>query len=48
LTECRAGNYDEGERELRVALKALPDDPDILRALQVLESLRAKAGPKAP
>jgi len=48
LTECQAGNYGDGEKELRVALKALPNDPDILRALQILEGIRAKAGPKAP
>ena len=48
LTECQAGNYDDGERELRVALRTLPEDPDILRALQILEGIRAKAAVKKP
>ena len=43
LTECRAGHLDEGEKELRLALEGLPNDPDILKALDILKNLRAQA-----
>ena len=48
LTECQAGQLDDGEKELLAAQKALPNDPDILRALQILQGIRAKNGQKSP
>jgi Tfp pilus assembly protein PilF len=42
LTECQAGRSEECEKELRSALQDLPSDPEILQALKVLESLRAR------
>jgi tetratricopeptide (TPR) repeat protein len=43
LTECEAGRLEDGEKELRLALKEAPGDPEILKPLQVLENLRANS-----
>jgi tetratricopeptide (TPR) repeat protein len=48
LTQCQAGNYEDGEKELRLAQKAIPNDPDILRALQMLADIRNKPAQRAP
>jgi len=43
LIECRAGQLEDGEKELRVALQSLPNDAEILQSLKVLGELRQKA-----
>ena len=48
LIECRAGRLDDGEAELRIALRGSPADPDILRALQMLQEVRSKPAVKTP
>ena len=40
LTQCRAGDLDGGEKELQLALQELPNDPEILKALTMLEELK--------
>ena len=37
LVLCRAGNLQEGGSELRKALELNPNDPDVVKALSVLE-----------
>ena len=41
LTECQAGRFEDGEKDLRLALKDLPGDPEIAKALEILTGLRA-------
>jgi len=48
LIDCQAGRLDDGERELRIALRTLSNDPDVLRALQTIQDLRAKSARKTP
>jgi tetratricopeptide (TPR) repeat protein len=43
LTECQAGRFDDGESELRLALKDMPGDAEILKALELLVSQRSKS-----
>ena len=42
LTQCRAGQFDDGEKQLRLALKDIPGDPEITQALSTLAGLRAQ------
>jgi tetratricopeptide (TPR) repeat protein len=42
LTECQAGRFDDGEKDLRAALRDMPGDPEILKALELLEGIRTK------
>ena len=42
LTDCRRGDIDNGEKELRLAQALKPDDPDIKRALERIAVARAK------
>ena len=39
LIYCRSGEVRNGERELRVAAKLKPNDPDVVKALEVIRSL---------
>ena len=39
LIQCQAGRLEEGEKELRTALAGLPADPEIAKALDVLEQI---------
>jgi len=50
LTYSRLGRLTEGERELRLALKQDPNDGEILRALEVIETIQKnkQAAVKAP
>jgi tetratricopeptide (TPR) repeat protein len=43
LIECQAGKVDDGEKELLLARKFIPDDPDIERALQLVAQERKKS-----
>jgi hypothetical protein len=36
LVYCRAGNLEDGKRELLEAEKMLPGDPDIAKALEII------------
>jgi Flp pilus assembly protein TadD len=42
LILARSGDLKNGEEELRVALKLKPNDPDVLKALSIIEGLRSK------
>ena len=42
LIECRAGQLDDGEKELRIALQGLPSDPEILQSLKTVRELRER------
>ena len=42
LIYCRSGDLRNGEEQLRLALKLKPNDPDVLKALQVVASLAPK------
>jgi hypothetical protein len=39
LIYCRSGDLRNGEEQLRLALKIKPNDPDVMKALQVIASL---------
>ena len=39
LIYCRSGDLRNGEEQLRLALKIKPNDPDVLKALQVIAGL---------
>ncbi|MDQ2901169.1 MAG: tetratricopeptide repeat protein, partial [Acidobacteriota bacterium] len=39
LIECQAGDVQNGERELRISLKDKPDDPDIRKALKIIDDI---------
>jgi tetratricopeptide (TPR) repeat protein len=43
LAYCHAGQLDAGERELKIALSLIPDDPSVHAALQVAEQQRRQA-----
>jgi len=43
LVQRQAGDYEAGERELRLALNAMPHDPEIHRALGILGTIRARS-----
>ena len=43
LIYCRSGDLDNGERELRLALKLKPKDADVLNALATVEALRKRS-----
>ncbi len=45
LIECQAGDVQNGERELRIALKDKADDPDIQKALKIIDDLRRAPAP---
>ena len=42
LTECQAGRFEDGEKELRLALEKLPGDAEIMKALEILAGMRSK------
>jgi hypothetical protein len=42
LIYCRSGDLKNGEEQLRLALKITPNDPDSIRALGVIETLRSR------
>jgi len=42
LTECRMGDLDTGEKELRLAQTLKPSDPDIERVLKRIATVRAR------
>jgi Flp pilus assembly protein TadD len=42
LTECRMGDLDTGEKELRLAQTLKPSDPDIERVLKRIAAVRAR------
>jgi tetratricopeptide (TPR) repeat protein len=48
LVDCRMGDIDRGEKELRLARTLKPDDPDIERALQRIAAARAKPPGSGP
>jgi hypothetical protein len=41
LTECQGGRFEDGEKDLRQALKELPGDSEIVKALEILASMRS-------
>jgi len=43
LIECRAGQLEKGEKELRIAAARLPDDAEIQRALEMIGNMRGAA-----
>ena len=44
LVHCHAGNLDDGERELRLALAFRSGDPEVERALGLIAKARKKSG----
>ena len=42
LIYCRSGDLKNGEEQLHLALKIKPNDPDVLKALQVIAGLTKK------
>lgn len=46
LAECHAGNLDDGEAELRLALSLKPDDRETVSALQWIQDQRRGASPQ--
>jgi Flp pilus assembly protein TadD len=40
LMYCRTGNLEDGEKELRAALKLNPNDADAKKAIGVVQNLR--------
>jgi len=42
LIYCQSGDLRNGEEQLRLALKIKPNDPDVLKALEVIASLAPK------
>ncbi len=44
LAHCHAGNLDDGEKELRLALASRPGDPEVERALSLIASARQQGG----
>jgi hypothetical protein len=45
LIECKSGDVQSGEKDLLVAKSIKPEDPDVLKALEVISRLRADAAP---
>jgi len=46
LIYCRSGDLNNGEEQLRLALKLKPNDADVLQALQVIDALQQKDSPQ--
>jgi tetratricopeptide (TPR) repeat protein len=48
LMHCHAGDLDSGEKELRLAQAAKPDDPEVERALALIAQARKQAAGRLP
>jgi tetratricopeptide (TPR) repeat protein len=48
LAYCHGGQLDAGERELKISESLIPDDPDVKKALQIVEQQRSQALGNSP